>query len=100
MNETMGPVLRRRIESDAPRELGRYRVNALYRYCDATGHRQPEYAATHIRIAAYYSNMTLALLGPLAEALSAMTGCVSTESIERHATLRPQVIALFDRSIQ
>lgn len=94
---TTGPQLRRRIEGGAPKENGRYRANASYRYCDANGHRLPEYAATHIRICAYYSNMSVSLVEPLAVALGAMSNCVSIERITDHKTLRPQVVAMFER---
>lgn len=88
----MGPALRRRIESDL-------RCHVLYRYADGDGKRQPEYAATHIRISAFHSSMSPALVEPLSDALVVMPGCSTVERITGHPVLRPQVVALFDRSV-
>lgn len=87
-----GPRFKRALE----REL---RCNVMYKYTDAAGTTVPEYAATHIKVRCFYFTMSPTLIAPLAAKIAAMPGCVATEQITTHKTLRPQAIAVFDRSL-
>lgn len=71
--------------------------HASYKYVDVENKVVPEYAATHIRITAFYFQMSVPMLDKLEAELTAMDGCISTTRIERHPSLRPQIIAIFDR---
>ena len=72
----------------------------LYEYINDQN-RAPEYAATRIRLRAFYHS-TGEPLNRLEEILRAMPGCVKTTRIEAgdHPTLRPQVVAVFDRECE
>ena len=75
-----------------------------YAYVDPAGRApdwahlkpSPEYWAQFIRISAFPVSMG-AELAPLEELLRATPGCVATRMITEHASLRPQVQAVFDR---
>lgn len=86
-----GPVLRRRLE----RTLG---CNVTYRYTDPDGRVVPEYAATHIQVRCFYFTMSPNLIPALAAAAADEPGFVSATEITEHKTLRPQVVALYNRS--
>lgn len=92
MTEMTGPELRRAVEWSAPG-----RPHALYVYTDANNKRTPEYAATHIRLSAFYT-MLGESLDALAEYLESRPGFVSLRIERTHKILRPQVIAIFDRT--
>jgi hypothetical protein len=94
---TTGPELRKRIEVRCPRVPDFGGVHANYTYIDKDGHRQPEYAATHIRANVHYSIFRVSLLDGIEETLKSIPGFRSAERIERHPILRPQVIAVFER---
>jgi hypothetical protein len=94
---TTGPNLRDRIKRILREQLETTDCRVMYWYVDAQGRRAPEYAATHLQIRAFSIMSRPTVVKQIEETLSAVPHCISTERIERHATLRPQVLALFER---
>ena len=97
MRYESGPAVRDRVL----RTCGLHRDGGVsYAYVDHKGTRVPEYAATHVRVVAYRLSFSKALAHELSETIKAMPGHVSSTVIDEHPTLRPQVIAVFDRTWQ
>lgn len=102
-----GPTLKRRVEGKmraAASEVEGLWGFARYEYGDMHGNggrwrRLPEYAATHLRIRAYYVHTDSARVHRLAAVVGAMDGCESVEGIIGHAMLRNMVVAYFDRAV-
>lgn len=94
---TTGPALRDRIKRILAEQLETRDCRVLYAYTDVRGKRQPEYAATHIVIRAFNVVMNQQWVDRIAETLETVPHLVSAKRIVRHATLRPQVVALFER---
>lgn len=94
---TTGPVLRDRIKRILAEQLETRDCRVIYSYVDAHAKRQPEYAATHIVIRAFNVVMNQQWVDRIAETLETLPHLVSVERIVRHATLRPQAVALFER---
>lgn len=84
-----GPTLRRRIEAATDAVV-------RYTYVDGRNKRMPEYAATHLRMNVYYIFMGTPL-APLLATLTDITGFEEAEIVMDHPTLRPQIIAVFNR---
>lgn len=94
---TTGPELRQAVEarcftSDNP-------GSAKYEYIGGDGRKAPEYEATRIRLRAFHIRMSVANLDQLATALETIPGCLSAVKVPDHPTLRPQVVAVFDRRV-
>lgn len=95
INEIDGPRLRDRIRNVCfpVGDPG----HVVYYYTDDMAKRTPEYAATHIVVRAYFMSTNPDKLRALESTMAELPGCVSTERIEYHRDLRPQVVAMYNR---
>lgn len=99
-----GPVLRNRLVLKM-RKADIY-GDVSYSYADTGGkpvawenfRREPEYWAQYIRVAAYHVS-TGEPLEPLVALLRETSGCILVRTVTEHATLRPQVQAIFSRQL-
>jgi hypothetical protein len=95
-----GPTLRGVVRRMAGRMAGQGGIGValapyvLYRYEGDDGRRSPAWAATRIRVEAFYA-ATGTPLEPLTEAIGRMSGCLGAEIVAGTLDVRPHVRAWF-----